>query len=156
MSKLARPTTAMSVLVAVVVSGAGAASKAPPDRLTPYGLTVWNLDALLADTFVGSDAYQGVKVYRNTRNSWPRTPGNFSRTFINNAHSSQYLFTFGGATGSAFQARHPSRPPKSIIGASGGEVPLTVKGRYIDCGGGKWLFEHYGNGPTNWQISCHT
>ena len=155
MSKLATIIIAVSVLVGVVVAAGGAASKGPPDRLTPYGLTVWNLDALLADTFVGSDTFQGIKVYRNTRASWPKTPANFSRTFINNAHSAQYLFTFGGATGSDFRTAHPSKPPRSLIGASGGEVPLTIKGAYIRCGAGKWLYEHYGNGPANWQLSCH-
>jgi hypothetical protein len=156
MSRLATVIITVCVAVSFVVASGGAAPKAAsPDRLTPYGLAVWNLDALLHDTFVGSDTFQGIKVYRNARISWPKTPANFSRTFINNAHSAEYLFTFGGATGSDFRAAHPSKPPKAVIGASGGEVPLTIRGAYISCGAGTWLFEHYGNGPANWQISCN-
>ena len=99
--------------------------------------------------------FQGKNVYLNLRKSWPKTPANFSRPFINNAHSELYRYTFGGATGSDFRRVHPSKPPKSVIGASGGEVPLTIMGAYVSCGDRTWLFEHYGNGSANWHISCH-
>jgi hypothetical protein len=145
-SLLAVVVTAVSV---IAIGGASARSTGPPTGLTSYGRTVWNLDALLHDMF-GTHS-----VYRNVRRSWPRTPANFSVVFINNAYSATYLFTFADGHGSAFVSSRPSKPPKPFIGASGGEVPLTVKGAYIDCGAGRWLFEHYGNGPANWQISCH-
>jgi hypothetical protein len=141
-------------LMAMVAGGAGASAVSarptgPPSGLTSYGRTVWNLDALLRERFGHRS------VYLNSRNSYPRAPGNFSATFIDNAHSGSYLYTFADATGSAFSTTGPTKPPKPVIGGSGGEVPLTVKGAYIYCGGGRWLFEHYGNGPANWQISCH-
>jgi hypothetical protein len=145
-SLLAVVVTAVSV---IAIGGASARSTAPPSGLTSYGRTVWNLEALLQDTF-GAHS-----VYRNVRRSWPKTPANFSVVFINNADSAAYLFTFANAHRSAFVTRRPARPPKPLNGASGGEVPLTVNGAYIDCGVGRRLFEHYGNGPANWQISCH-
>jgi hypothetical protein len=145
-SLLAVLVTAMSV---IAIGGASARSMGPPTGLTSYGRSVWNLEALLQDTF-GAHS-----VYLNVRRSWPKTPANFSVVFINNAHSAAYLFTFANAHRSAFVTRRPAKPPRPFIGASGGEVPLTVNGDYIDCGAGRWLFEHYGNGPANWQISCH-
>jgi hypothetical protein len=122
---------------------------APPPGLTTFGRVIWNLDALLHDTF-GSQF-----VSLNVRDSYPRTPGSFSTRAIDNAHSRYYIFTFRDARRSRFRALRPPRPPRPNIGASGYEVPLTIRGAYIYCGNGRWLFEHGGNGPANWQVSCH-
>jgi hypothetical protein len=133
----------------IVAAGGASASGSGPSGLTAYGRTVWNLDALLHDTF-------GKRtVYLNAKASYPRTPRNFSTKFIDNAHSEYYIRTFANVQVSTFQTVGPTRPPKPDIGASGYEVPLTIRGAYIYCGGNKWLFEHGGNGPANWQISCH-
>jgi hypothetical protein len=139
----------IAAVVVVSASGAAARSTELPPGLTAHGRTVWNLDALLRDTF-GSRT-----VYLEAKQSYPRSPRNFTTRFIANCCSSYYFYTFAHATGSVFKTIGPTRPPKPQLGASGGEVPLTVRGSYIYCGGGKWLFEHYGNGPANWQISCH-
>jgi hypothetical protein len=55
---------------------------------------------------------------------------------------------------SQFQIVRPMRPPKPIIGVAGWEVPLTIRHAYVSCGGGRWLFEHGGNGPPNWLLVC--
>jgi hypothetical protein len=137
--------------VACVAAGGGASARAsgPPGGLTGYGRAVWNLDALLRDTF-GNRA-----VYLSVPQNFPRVPRNFSTVSGANCCSAYYLPTFTAARASSFKLFGPTKPPKPVIGASGGEVPLTVRGAYIYCGGGKWLFEHYGNGPANWQIGCH-
>jgi hypothetical protein len=139
----------LEVTTAMTVRGASAGETGPPAGLTAYGRVVWNLDALLYDTFGKRTAYLNAKA------SYPRTPRNFSTKFIDNAHSEYYIRTFANAQSSAFKTVGPTRPPKPNIGASGYEVPLTIRGAYIYCGGNKWLFEHGGNGPANWQISCH-
>jgi hypothetical protein len=150
MSKLVTAVAAMSTLLIVAAASGGAASKsAAPTGLTSYGRTVWNLDALLHDTF-GERA-----VYLSIPGKYPRVPRNFSTVDGPNCCSAYYLPTFRDASGSAFTTYGPTRPPRPNLGASGGEVPLTIRHAYIYCGGGKWLYEHYGNGPANWQISCH-
>jgi hypothetical protein len=152
---MAKSNLSLLALVVVAVSvfasgGSSARSVAAPPGLTSYGRAVWNLDALLHDTF-GHRA-----LYLSIPQKYPRTPRNFSTVSGANCCSAYYLPTFRDARRSSFKLFGPTKPPKPSIGASGGEVPLTIKGSYIYCGGGKWLFEHYGNGPANWQISCHT
>jgi hypothetical protein len=140
---------AVAVLAAVVPSGGAVArSIAAPPGLTSYGRTVWNLDALLRDSFGQRDTYLSIPA------NYPRVPRNFSTVSGANCCSAYYLPTFRDARQSAFRLTGPTRLPKPSIGASGGEVPLTIRRSYIYCGAGKWLFEHYGNGPANWQISC--
>jgi hypothetical protein len=146
---------AVLIALATLVSVAGARAHASaggtaPPGLTTYGQTMWNLDALLHDTFGDKD------VYVNSTDSYPRSPANFSTAFINNAHSRYYIYTFANAHHSSFRLFGPTKPPSPIIGASGYEVPLKINGSFIYCGTGKWLFEHGGNGPANWAVSCHT
>jgi hypothetical protein len=93
----------------------------PPAGLTSHGRVVWNLDALLHETFGRRT------VYLNSKPSFPRSPLNFSATFISNVYSGYYLFTFADARGSQFKTLGPTKPPKPIIGASGAEVPLKVE-----------------------------
>ena len=37
---------------------------------------------------------------------------------------------------------------------AGWDVPLKLRGGYISCGGRTWLYEHGGQGPANWELSC--
>lgn len=139
----------MALITVSETDRASARMDGPPPGLTAYGRVVWNLDALLHDTF-------GQKhVYLNTKQSYPRSPANFSTSFINNARSRYYIFTFANAHSSVLRTIGPTKLPKPNIGASGYEVPLTIRGAYIYCGRSRWLFEHGGNGPANWQVSCH-
>jgi hypothetical protein len=151
MPKLVMALTAISSVVVAAVASGGAASRSgtPPPGLTRYGQTVWNLDALLHDTFGARGVYLSIPA------SYPRAPRNFSTVSGPNCCSAYYLATFRDARHSGFRLYGPTNTLKPIIGASGGEVPLTIRRSFIYCGGNKWLYEHYGNGPANWQISCH-
>jgi hypothetical protein len=120
----------------------------PPPGLTIYGRAVWNLDALLHDTFGQR------QVWLNVRNSYPRTPANFSTTVIDLAHSRSVAYTFADARGSAFRLMRPKQAPKPDIGASGWDALLTIRGAYISCGDGKWLYEHGGEAYANWWVGC--
>lgn len=147
----------MLVLIVVLATTTAAASGTtdvravgPPAGLTEYGRTVWNLDALLHDTF-GNRA-----VYLSIPGNFPREPRTFTTVQGADCCSAYYLATFRNARRSSYRLSRPTRPPRLISGASGGEVPLKIRGAFIYCGGNKWLFEHFGNGPANWQISCHT
>jgi hypothetical protein len=151
MSKLVTATMVMSVVVGFAAPAEVVArtTSLPPAGLTTYGRVVWNLDALLHDTF-GQRA-----VYLSIPASFPRAPRNFSTVQGADCCSAYYLPTFSTARGSAFRLYGPTKPPRPLIGAAGSETPLTIRHSYIYCGGGKWLYEHSGNGPANWQISCH-
>jgi hypothetical protein len=148
-SEVSLVAVVVAAVTVIATGGASARSTAPPSGLTNYGRVVWNLDALLHDTFGRHDVYLSIP------QKYPRTPRNFSTVSGPNCCSAYYLPTFKDASGSAFKLFGPTKPPKPAIGASGGEVPLTIKRSYIYCGRGNWLFEHYGNGPANWQIGCH-
>jgi len=123
-------------------------SAAPPSGLTTYGRAVWNLDALLHDTFGRR------QVYLNVRRSYPRTPANFSTQSLSLAQSRIVLYTFSDARHSAFTLARPVQPPRPDIGASGWDALLTMRGAYISCGGGKWLYEHGGEALANWWVGC--
>jgi hypothetical protein len=125
---------------------AEAASVAAPPGLTAHGRRLWNLEALLRDTF-GRRA-----VYFERGDA--RGPVNFTTRFNANCCSAYWHFTFARPRGSAFQrvARQNPLPPR--FGLSGGELPITVGRQYVYCGPGRWLYYHYGNGPANFQIDC--
>jgi hypothetical protein len=151
---MAKSKVSLLAVVVVAVSviatgGAPARSTGPPSGLTSYGRTVWNLDALLHDTFGQRPVYLSIP------RAFPREARNFSTVQGSDCCSAYYLPTFRDARYSAFRLFGPTKPPKPQIGAAGSEVPLTIRRSYIYCGRGSWLFEHYGNGPANWQISCH-
>jgi hypothetical protein len=119
-----------------------------PPGLTTYGRAVWNLDALLLDTFGHR------QVYLNVRRSYPKTPANFSTTILSLAQSRIVLYTFADARGSTFRLMRPARPPLPEIGASGWDALLTIRGAYISCGAGRWLYEHGGEAFANWWVGC--
>ena len=139
-------TIVASVVIVFVPSAASLSRQAalgPPDGLTAQGRLLWNMEALLRDTF-------------ERRTVWLH----YGRTYDFSTASGalccagQYYFTFSNARGSRFRAIRPTRPPKTLMGASGGEVPLTIRLYYISCGSGRWLFRRVGNGPANWKLSC--
>jgi hypothetical protein len=121
----------------IATAAAVAARDAPPAGLTPYGRVVWNLDALLHDTF-------------GSRPVWANPSGpdgqitNFSTTFYSLASSTPYVYTFATARRSSFRAMRPARPPKIGTYATGSNAPVTIRGMYIFCGNGKWLYERQG------------
>lgn len=153
---IARLTRGAWILVCLLTaaaggSGAGASEAAvsarPPAGLTEKGRTLWQLEALLHDTFGDKEVWlQYSDVGR---------PRNFSTQTTALCCGGSYGYTFRTARGSRFRLLRPNRPPVPNLGASGGEVPLKANGAYIYCGSGLWLYEHVGNGPAIWHISCH-
>jgi hypothetical protein len=139
---------ALSAVISASASGVAAHRNAPPPGLTIYGQGVWNLDALLHDTF-------GLRqVWLNDRPSYPKTPANFSTNVIDLAHSRIVVYTFANAHGSTFRLLRPKRAPEPEIGASGWNALLTVNGAYISCGDARWLYEHGGEAYANWWVGC--
>jgi hypothetical protein len=128
--------------------GSGIVRTSPPPGLTSYGRAVWNLDALLHDYFGAR------QVWLSARGSYPKAPDNFSTHFVAMAGSRFVVYTFANSHGSAFTLVRPKYPPRALIGASGWETPLTLRGSYISCGHAKWLYEHGGEGPANWLVAC--
>jgi hypothetical protein len=124
---------------AAVDPGAGVA-------LTSYGRNVWNLEALLRSTFGRRNLFIDYGVSRRRANFTTRRRASY--------RSGYYRYTFTDPADSTFRVLRPARPPQPEIGASGGEVPITIRGAYVACPGGLWLFMHFGNGPANWQIGC--
>jgi hypothetical protein len=140
--------SAAVVLSAVAVLTSAASSSSPPG-LTPYGRVIWNLDALLHDHFGQR------RVYVNYAAPKPGPPAaDFSTHFFSMASSRYYLFTFAQARSSAFGALKPARKPDAHIGPAGWATPMTLDRLYISCGHGRWLYEHGGEGPANWQVFC--
>lgn len=133
--------------IVVVLAVSGSALAMPPRGLTESGRLLWNLEALLHDTFGSKPVYVNYS-------GGPSQPGNFSTHFLDDARSRYFVYTFAAARDSAFKLIRPVTRPKPAIGAAGGETPLNVLGAYISCGSGKWLNEHWGNGPEKWQIDC--
>jgi hypothetical protein len=117
-----------------------------PSGLSKYGGLVWNLDALLHDTFGDSTFYL---------ETGKRGEADFNTQFGGECCSGYYSFTFARAEHSRFRTiANPQFRPTPAFGASGGELPLTIKHQFISCGQELWLFMHYGNGSANWQIDC--
>jgi hypothetical protein len=117
-----------------------------PSGLSRFGSLVWNLEALLHDTFGDSTFYL---------ETGGRGEADFNTQFEGACCSGSYNFTFSKAEHSRFRTiANPQSPPRPSIGASGSELPLTIKHEYISCGQEKWLLIHFGNGLANWQIDC--
>lgn len=133
--------------IVVILAVPGSAVASPPRGLTESGRLLWNLEALLHDTFGSKPIYVNYS-------GGPNHPGNFSTHFLDDARSRYFVYTFAAARHSAFRLIRSGAPPKPVIGVAGGETPLTVLGAYISCGSGRWLSEHWGNGPEKWQIDC--
>ena len=107
---------------------------------------VWNLDALLHDTF-------------SSRQVWENYTGksgvpNYSTKFISLASSNPYVYTFSTARNSAFRLVRPKHPPRIGMYATGENVPVKVRGAYVSCGHTKWLYERSGQAFVSGNTWC--
>jgi hypothetical protein len=146
--------TLVALSIVLLVGFAGARTRdvqarvtGPPPGLTPYGRAVWNLDALLHDTFGNRQVWENP------------TPGarqipNFSTRFIDLATSTPYVYTFAAARHSEFRVARPKKPPRVGVSATGENVPLKIEGAYVSCGGGKWLYGRNGQPLLSGNIWC--
>jgi len=144
-----RTAVVLAVVAAIGLSGALSALAAGPPSglarsLTPNGRVIWNLDALLNDTFGDrTDCYDAktASIFSVARSAECPSPL---------ARYQTYVFTFLNAFGSQFRLVSLAKPP--FTGVT--NVPLRVNGRYVSCPGGRyhgggagWLVEGGGTGP---------
>ena len=147
-----RSTAVLAAVTAVLLSGALAAwATGPPaaitSSLTPNGRVIWNLDALLNDTFGDrTDCYDAehVAIFSVSRGGYCPAPA---------ARYEEYVFTFLNARGSQFYLVKLAKAPNTGVTNS----PLTVDGRYVACPDGEyhhgregWLVEGGGAGPNGY------
>jgi hypothetical protein len=113
----------------------------PPPGLTVYGQTLWNLDALLHDTF-GS---------KTTCIRW-RDYAFVSRTCGDLARYGYWNSAFTQARGSRFKLVRLAHPP-----ALGNVIVVTVNGRYVSCGRfpGWGALAHFGSRTRRWLVAVH-
>jgi hypothetical protein len=105
--------------VVLVATGFTADATVPPRPrgLTTYGRTVWNLEALLHDTFGSRQVCMHLRTY-----SFGSTCGSF-------ADDGYWRYTFASARHSRFRLVRRKSPP-----ALGNVQPLRVRGLYVFCG----------------------
>ena len=145
--------------VALMLMLAGAAqvglAAGPPvalaKSLTANGRVLWNLDALLNDTFGNRvECFDGqhFSIFSVPHGSECPSP---------DARYQGWVFTFLNAYHSAFRLVRLAKEPDT--GAT--NVPVNVAGRYISCPGGEyhhggrgWLVMGGGAGPTG-QFWCN-
>lgn len=135
-------TTTRTVTAAATTPASG-----PPAGIGDFGRLVWNLDALLHDTFGDGPFYLETGPQGAQR-------ADFATQFAGQCCSLTYNFTFGNASGSQFRLLRPASKLQAEIGADGASDPVSVRGKFISCAAGKWLYMRFGNGVANWQISC--
>ena len=150
---MARLSSTLAVLaVAVLGGGASTADGAgPPQQLTSNGRVIWNLDALLNDTFgnrVECFDSKRYAIFSVPHGSYCPSP---------EARYQAWDFTFLGAYHSAFRLVRLAKEP--VTGVT--NVPVRVGNRYVSCPGGKyhhggpgWLVMGGGAGPTG-QFWCN-
>lgn len=120
-------------------SSARTSAAAIPSGLTPHGREVWNLDALVNDTF------------GRRRPCWNNVNGNIFSVPQSQpcpyprATYSIYTFTFLNAFRSRFY--RTAQPPRS-----GNFTPVRIANRYVYCGSGKYLI--LPNTSLNAPVSC--
>jgi len=113
----------------------------PPAGLSVYGQTLWNLEALLHDTF-------GEKT---TCLRW-RDYAFVSRSCGDLAHYGYWQDVFVRAQHSRFKLVRLARPP-----AMGNVLVVTVNGLYVSCGDlpGWGALAHDGSRTHRWLVAVH-
>ena len=98
-------------------------SLAAPEGLSSYGTLIWNLDALIHDRYGRGHVCMRAKrlVIHRCRYA----------TF----NDGNYRVTFATAGRSNFRALARTANPLRRVNV----LPITISGRYIQCGAGGWL-----------------
>jgi hypothetical protein len=130
-----------SALVVIFLGTFTASAAGPPAALTSYltpnGKVVWNLDALVNDTFGDrTDCFdgQGDNIFAVARNG--ECPGPAARY-------ATYVFTFLNARGSAFHRVSLASPPNTGVTNN----PIRVDDSYVSCPHGE-----YQHGGPGWLV----
>jgi hypothetical protein len=118
------------------------AQRVPPAGLTVYGQTLWNLEALLHDTFGAKPTCLRLRDYAFV-----------SASCGDLADYGYWKTIFVGARDSRFRLVRPRHPP-----ALGNVRPITIKGRYVFCGRFPVAFPplaHSGSRTRRWLVALH-
>jgi hypothetical protein len=118
------------------------AASGPPRRLTVYGQTLWNVEALLHDTFGDKTTCLRLRDFAFV-----------SRTCGDLADYGYWKNIFVGAHHSHFKLVHLAHPP-----AMGNVGVITVKGFYVSCGRFPPAFaalEGKGSRTRRWLVVLH-
>jgi hypothetical protein len=119
---IATTAAALACAVAAVQVAHGGRSSAPVG-LSAYGRLVWNLDALVHDYYSGAHACMRAQRFAIHRCSSARF------------NDGDYRATFWAARRSSFRAVGRSSNPLRAVNV----VPITIGGRYVQCGADRWL-----------------
>ena len=114
----------------------------PPPGLTVYGQTLWNLEALLHDTFGNKTTCLRLRDYAFV-----------STTCGDLADYGYWKNMFAGARHSHFKLVRLARPP-----AMGNVGVITIKGLYVSCGRFPVAFAalvHEGSRTRRWLVVLH-
>ncbi len=114
----------------------------PPPGLTVYGQTLWNLEALLHDTFGNETTCLRLRDYTFV-----------SATCGDLADYGYWKNIFVGARHSRFKLVRLTHPP-----AMGNVAVITVKGLYVSCGRFPVAFAplvHEGSRTRRWLVVLH-
>jgi hypothetical protein len=141
---------AMAVAAAIAVAAASAqintdqgraASSPPREPLSVYGRTLWNLEALLHDTFGR----------RTTCIRWSDY-ALVSASCGDLAHYGYWQDIFVAARHSSFKLVRRAHPP-----AMGNVRVVTMNGRYVSCGTlpGWGALAHEGSATVRWLVVVH-
>jgi hypothetical protein len=130
----------------VTTTVAAEPAQGPPSGLDDYGLLLWNLEALLRDTFGVSSFYSNP--------GDEGEPFDFNTEFRGNCCSGTWDFTFADARNSDLRLLDPEFPPEGVVGGSGASLPLTINGQFISCGRDEWLFHHVGGAGSRFSLNC--
>lgn len=133
------------VVTAALLTPLARAAPRPPVGLTTSGTVIWNLDALIRDTFGNRTACWDDKRY--VIFAVPRGQG----CPAPEARYQAWDFTFTNAQASAFRRVHLAKQP--LTGVT--NVPVRIGKDYVSCptghhqhGARVWLVFGGGHGPT--------
>jgi hypothetical protein len=128
---IATTSTALSWAVGPPQVARSDASSAPTG-LTAYGQLIWNLDALVHDYYGGRHACMRAQRFA----IHPCTSGRYN--------DGDYRATFASARRSSFRTVARRSNPLGSLNA----ISITISGRHIQCGAGRWLA--ITNAPAGW------
>lgn len=120
----------VGLALAIAASGGKSAATGPPRGLTQYGRLVWQLEALVHDTIGFGGA---CVVYRTGSIEPARRCRNLSL-----AEAGDWDVVFARARHSAFRLT-PARPDLGNV------LPVKIRGRFVSCGGNRYLAELHGS-----------
>jgi hypothetical protein len=128
---IAVASTALACGIGLTQIARGQSLSAPPG-LSTYGRLIWNLDALVHDRYAGDHVCMRAERFVIHR--------------CRSAHynDGDYRTTFATARHSDFRALARRSNPLRLVNV----LPITISGRYIECGASRWLA--ITNAPAGW------